>query len=51
MYIAVHHSVGSRPNPTSDDWNVIIDFNPFMARLSSTQPTNMQDKTIWFKEL
>lgn len=51
MYLAIKDNVGSKPNPTNDDWEVIIDFNPFMARLFNTQPTNMQDKTIWFKEL
>ena len=51
IYIAKANNVGSRPSDTNSNWELIIDFNVFMAQISNQQPPNAQNGTIWFKEL
>lgn len=50
FYKAVATSVGQAP-PNETYWLALLDVNPYIARLSSTQPTNMEQGVIWFKLL
>ena len=49
FYKATTTSVGQ--NPPNRYWTQLFDMNPYIAQLSATQPPNMVQGGIWFKQL
>lgn len=50
FYKAIATSVGQSP-PNGVYWEQMFDMNPYIAQLSATQPPNMVQGGIWFKQL
>ena len=51
MWSALNNNTNSAPTSTSVNWQLILDFNEYMAQYTTTQPTNMMTGSIWFKKL
>lgn len=50
FYKAIETSVGQTP-PNGAYWEPMFNMNPYIAQLSATQPPNMVQGGIWFKQL
>ena len=51
MWVANVNNANSQPSSSNANWQQIINFNPYIAQLTSTQPTNLPVGGIWFKAL
>lgn len=52
FYKASDANTNSRPDSSVDVfWVALFDMNPYIAQLSATQPPNMLQSGIWFKQL
>lgn len=51
MWSALNNNTNSEPVSTSVNWQLILDFNKYIAQYTTTQPANMPVGGIWFKKL
>ena len=51
FYKASDTNNNSRPDTNVNIWVALFDMNPYIAQISSTQPANMIQGGIWFKQL